>query len=137
MFRYFLVIFALASGCGSMQSQMASPTDEEWAAKNDESKAKPVPSSDDQADETASEPSSDSDEGSPPQRTSTEGFSEPFRPPPPDVEGTVESRPPGPECVDARGDTVECLSDKDCCKGFYCGIDPDGSTRIKVCLYGG
>jgi len=137
MFRYSLVIFALALGCGSMQNHMASPTDAEWAAKNDESKAKPVPTSNDQTDETTSESSSGSDEESPPPRTSSEGFGEPFKSPPPNVEGTVESRPPGPECVDSRGDTVECLTDKDCCKGFYCGIDPDGSPRIKVCLYGG
>ena len=64
MFRYSLVIFALALGCGSMQNHMASPTDAEWAAKNDESKAKPVPTSNDQTDETTSESSSGSDEDS-------------------------------------------------------------------------
>ena len=43
----------------------------------------------------------------------------------------------GPSCLDAKGDAQECTTDSDCCKGFYCGIDPAGSTRIKVCLYGG
>lgn len=48
-----------------------------------------------------------------------------------------EALPEGPSCVDGKGDVQECLHDSDCCKGFYCGIDPAGSTRIKVCLYGG
>jgi hypothetical protein len=29
------------------------------------------------------------------------------------------------------------MSDGDCCKNFYCGLDPEGNTRQKVCLYGG
>jgi hypothetical protein len=41
------------------------------------------------------------------------------------------------ECYDEQGEPVECLSDADCCEGFYCGIDPEGSTRIKTCIYGG
>jgi hypothetical protein len=45
--------------------------------------------------------------------------------------------PEGPSCLDTKGDVQECLHDADCCKGFYCGIDPTGSSRIKVCLYGG
>ena len=48
-----------------------------------------------------------------------------------------EKLPDGPSCLDAKGDVQECLHDSDCCKGFYCGIDPAGSPRIKVCLYGG
>lgn len=48
-----------------------------------------------------------------------------------------EALPEGPSCLDGKGDVQECLQDSDCCKGFYCGIDPAGSTRIKVCLYGG
>ena len=43
----------------------------------------------------------------------------------------------GPSCLDQKGDVMECLHDSDCCRGFYCGIDPTGSPRIKVCLYGG
>jgi hypothetical protein len=42
-----------------------------------------------------------------------------------------------PSCLDPKGDPQQCLHDSDCCKGFYCGIDPAGSPRIKVCLYGG
>lgn len=45
--------------------------------------------------------------------------------------------PPGPSCLTAQGAVQECMGDSDCCRDFYCGIDPDGSTRIKVCLYGG
>ena len=45
--------------------------------------------------------------------------------------------PPGPACLDQQGNVQECTSDGDCCKNFYCGIDPDGSARQKVCLYGG
>jgi hypothetical protein len=45
--------------------------------------------------------------------------------------------PEGPNCLDQKGDVMECNHDSDCCRGFYCGIDPSGSPRIKVCLYGG
>ncbi|HEY5960821.1 MAG TPA: hypothetical protein VIV60_29905 [Polyangiaceae bacterium] len=48
-----------------------------------------------------------------------------------------EKLPDGPSCLDTKGDVQECLHDSECCKGFYCGIDPTGSPRIKVCLYGG
>jgi hypothetical protein len=48
-----------------------------------------------------------------------------------------EALPEGPSCLDTKGDVQQCLSDSDCCKGFYCGIDPAGSPRIRVCLYGG
>jgi hypothetical protein len=48
-----------------------------------------------------------------------------------------EKLPSGPNCLDTKGDAQECMHDSDCCKGFYCGIDPAGSARIKVCLYGG
>ncbi len=55
------------------------------------------------------------------------------------VNSTSVNKPPadGPSCLDAQGNVQECMDDRDCCKDFYCGIDPDGSTRIKVCLYGG
>ena len=43
----------------------------------------------------------------------------------------------GASCTDPSGEPLECLSDEDCCEGFYCGIDPQGSTRIKTCLDGG
>ncbi len=42
-----------------------------------------------------------------------------------------------PEQCQEAGEKIECLSDADCCKGFYCGIDPEGSTRIKTCIFGG
>ena len=45
--------------------------------------------------------------------------------------------PPGPACQDQQGNVQECMSDGDCCKNFYCGFDPDGSARQKVCLFGG
>lgn len=52
--------------------------------------------------------------------------------------GSEEAAPSGgPECLDSDGYDIECLSDKDCCSGFYCGHDPEGSTRVKTCLYGG
>ena len=57
------------------------------------------------------------------------------------AEESAESRekvaPAGPSCADAEGYDIECLSDKDCCSGFYCGYDPEGSHRVKTCLYGG
>lgn len=33
--------------------------------------------------------------------------------------------------------SVECLSDKDCCDGYYCGKDPERSQRKDYCLPGG
>lgn len=45
--------------------------------------------------------------------------------------------PPGPSCLDQQGNQQECRGDSDCCKNFYCGLDPEGNTRVKVCLYGG
>ena len=48
-----------------------------------------------------------------------------------------EKLPEGPNCLDQKGDVKECLHDSDCCRNFYCGIDPTGSPRIKVCLYSG
>ena len=39
-----------------------------------------------------------------------------------------------PKCTDESGDPRECMADSDCCDGFYCGIDPEGSTRIRTCL---
>ena len=32
---------------------------------------------------------------------------------------------------------IECLSDKDCCEGYYCGKDPERSQRKDYCLPGG
>ena len=33
--------------------------------------------------------------------------------------------------------STECLSDKDCCEGYYCGKDPERSPRKDYCLPGG
>lgn len=38
------------------------------------------------------------------------------------------------KCTDETGAPRECMSDSDCCDGFYCGLDPEGSTRIRTCL---
>ncbi len=45
--------------------------------------------------------------------------------------------PAVPECLDAEGYEIECLKNSDCCPGFYCGYDPEGSQRVKTCLYSG
>jgi hypothetical protein len=50
--------------------------------------------------------------------------------------GTPQGSHAPEQCMEA-GEKIECNSDKDCCPGFYCGIDPEGSTRIKTCIYGG
>ncbi len=42
-----------------------------------------------------------------------------------------------PRCLGESGSERQCLADNECCTGFYCGIDPGGSNRIKVCLYNG
>jgi hypothetical protein len=39
-----------------------------------------------------------------------------------------------PKCTDESGGPRECMGDSDCCDGFYCGIDPEGSSRIRTCL---
>ncbi len=41
------------------------------------------------------------------------------------------------QCLGDDHKPKECLSDEDCCQGFYCGKDPEGSTRIKVCIESG
>ena len=53
------------------------------------------------------------------------------------AEGAQKSAPGGPQCLDPEGYEIECLSDKDCCADFYCGVDPEGSHRVKTCLFGG
>jgi len=51
-----------------------------------------------------------------------------------------ELPPEGPpvECLD-DGEPVECDSNEDCagCENFECGYDPDGSQRVKICLWTG
>jgi hypothetical protein len=41
------------------------------------------------------------------------------------------------QCLGDGHKPKECMSDDDCCQGFYCGLDPDVSTRIKVCVDSG
>jgi len=41
------------------------------------------------------------------------------------------------QCLGDNHQPKECLADDDCCQGFYCGKDPEGSSRIKVCIDGG
>ena len=40
-------------------------------------------------------------------------------------------------CVDENDDPIECEDDSECCEGFECGYDPEGSTRIKTCVWAG
>lgn len=41
------------------------------------------------------------------------------------------------QCIGENHKPKECLGDEDCCPGFYCGKDPEGSSRIRVCIDGG
>ena len=41
------------------------------------------------------------------------------------------------QCLGENRKPKECLSDEDCCQGFYCGKDPEGNPRIKVCIDSG
>jgi len=41
------------------------------------------------------------------------------------------------QCLGENNKAKECLSDEDCCQGFYCGKDPEGSPRLKVCIDNG
>jgi len=42
-----------------------------------------------------------------------------------------------PTCVDENNEPIECSENSECCEGFECGYDPEGSTRIKTCLWMG
>lgn len=59
---------------------------------------------------------------------------EPLVPEPPVREKPIGS---APECVDAENNPIRCEADDECCPGFVCGIDPELSSRIKHCIYGG
>jgi hypothetical protein len=37
-------------------------------------------------------------------------------------------------CTEATGDYVKCSSHDECCAGYSCGFDPDGSRVQRVCL---
>ena len=41
------------------------------------------------------------------------------------------------QCLGDSHKPKECLSDEDCCQGFYCGKDPEISPRVKVCIDSG
>ncbi len=41
------------------------------------------------------------------------------------------------QCLGDGRKPKECLGDDDCCQGFYCGKDPEGNQRIKVCIDSG
>jgi len=38
------------------------------------------------------------------------------------------------QCLGEDRKPKECMSDDDCCQGFYCGKDPEISSRVKVCI---
>lgn len=53
----------------------------------------------------------------------------------------TKAPPPDPAANPAQ-DTVdecstECMSDDDCCDGYYCGKDPERSQRKDYCMPGG
>ena len=54
-------------------------------------------------------------------------------------EGLPPASGPSHECLDEENEPVECETDEECagCDGFYCGLDPQGSTRQKICIWGG
>lgn len=98
------------------------------AACSASSKSSKKPSSaDSESKEWGSSESSESSESSSKGEEEESEFKDPKK----------EKLPEGPNCLDQKGDVKECLHDSDCCRNFYCGIDPTGSPRIKVCLYGG
>ncbi len=49
------------------------------------------------------------------------------------------SVPEGPPaaCVDENDEPVQCEENSECCEGFECGYDPEGSTRLKTCIWAG
>jgi len=67
-------------------------------------------------------------------------------PPPPPAHAAAEEQAPAPaaaavqaepECVDAKDQKVQCLSDQDCCPRFVCGKDPELSHSQSYCIFGG
>ena len=53
--------------------------------------------------------------------------------------GPKQELPEGPAetCVDENNEPIECEDNSECCQGFECGYDPEGSTRIKTCIWSG
>jgi len=68
-------------------------------------------------------------------------------PPPPPEHATAEEQATpapvpaaaheAPQCVDAKDQKVQCLSDQDCCPRFVCGKDPEQSQAQDYCIFGG
>ena len=65
-------------------------------------------------------------------------------PPPPEHAAAEEQIAPAPaavheepQCVDAKDQKVQCLSDQDCCPRFVCGKDPELSQSQNFCIFGG
>jgi hypothetical protein len=60
----------------------------------------------------------------------------PAEPPPPSA---VSAPAPAeaPQCVDAKDQRVQCLSDADCCSRFVCGKDPELSQSVNYCVFSG
>jgi len=67
-------------------------------------------------------------------------------PPPPEHAIAEEQATPAPataavqeapQCVDAKDQKVQCISDQDCCPRFVCGKDPDLSPSQTYCIFGG
>lgn len=54
-----------------------------------------------------------------------------------DEGGTEVPEGAGATCLDEQGEPLACETDDECCEGFECGYDPEGSTRIKTCLWTG
>ena len=58
-------------------------------------------------------------------------------------QNSEEAEGPPPDPTDNPDDfavdecSTECLSDDDCCDGYYCGKDPERSQRKDYCLPGG
>jgi hypothetical protein len=121
MSRFLLLSALILVACGRMpRSSSASDSAKHESASSEESGSK---ESTDSSKSDDSEPSDDSET----KRSSSNDKSQ----------ISVTKPPPGPTCLTAQGEVQECMTDADCCPNFYCGIDPDGSTRIKSCLYGG
>ena len=68
-------------------------------------------------------------------------------PPPPPEHATAEEQAApaaepaavheAPQCVDAKDQKVQCLTDQDCCPRFVCGKDPDLSPSQTYCIFAG
>ena len=60
----------------------------------------------------------------------------PAEPAPPSG-ASAPAPPEAPQCVDAKDQRVQCLSDTDCCPRFVCGKDPELSQSVTYCIFSG